>query len=391
MKRFVTQLSRKDSPSTPISSNQHHPQQHETEDFELEKMEAGREDHSDPDEEMKEKEQKALKEEVQSQQNKPEEQEQRQVESEGTKRNERDRVDVDSDNDSYEYTDSTPAFYRHSFAASWILSDQLNYRFEFKESSLRERYRLFKIASSSPLLTAIIAVLVFFSFITYWTLVLRNYHSIYPILLAIFSFFFAIVLFWLLIIGRFTISIAAQQTEYCSYFQILETIIMFGIIITLGLIHVMRNIRICDSLNYADIWACTPTAACGSIPGDLSMLLLFSPFIFSTIFPFISFTALVIGLDIGIAFVIFGIVYHHSFVSWSWFAVTFILSHYALFLYRLQHMEIFLYTSKFYEIRRQQAIAQKRLAQKLKEEMKNLIACVTHDLKSVRLFPLLFL
>jgi hypothetical protein len=50
---------------------------------------------------------------------------------------------------------------------------------------------------------------------------------------------------------------------------------------------------------------------------------------------------------------------------------------------RLQHMQLFIYCERFYHIVEEKAQQEKRMNDKLNDEMRNLIASVSHDLKSV--------
>lgn len=292
--------------------------------------------------------------------------------------------------ESFEYTDASPPFYQQNLSRAWTFFRSITWQLEFKDKKLNEQYHLFKVASTSPILAAAIALVISLCFIAYWTLVLVTDITVYAIILTVVSFIFAVLLFWCLVHLRFTIPLAGQQTKYFCLFKALETFVTLGVILTLGFTFLMRSVRPCTSLAYSHIWACTPTSKCRGLPGDMAFVLLFLPFTFSAVFPFVSVKAQFLSLSIGVIFLIAVTINNNSIFAISWVVACILVSFSVLLFYHLQHMELFLYTTRFYEIRRQQAIIQRRLATKLKDEMRHLVSSVSHDLKSVSSFGFLF-
>ena len=121
------------------------------------------------------------------------------------------------------------------------------------------------------------------------------------------------------------------------------------------------------------------------VPADVGIILLFLPFIFSIIFPFISIRFIMMANLLSIFFVVFTLSYNGADLSMTWAVIVTLLSIFLHAMYRLQSMELFLYTTRYYEILRDQSRQERRTAQKLNSEMKNLIASISHDLKSVRI------
>jgi signal transduction histidine kinase len=266
-------------------------------------------------------------------------------------------------------------------AVRYILFSNINYKLEFSDEKLKEQYYLFRTATTSPSLALGIAVVVLVCYIIYWSFVFHVDTSPFPIIIASLSFIIAIVFFWILIYLRCTTSLADQQSKFKQLLVTLESCLATGIVTTTGLVLLMRSLRICSSVNFSERWSCTPNYY--SIPADVSVVLMFSPLIFSVVFPFLPFSVVYSCEFIATAFIISIVTYKNAYGSAVLVAFLILLSLFLLIVYRLQQMELFLYTTKYYQALKEQARQERRMASQLSNEMKSLISGVSHDLKSV--------
>eukprot|EP01040_Poterioochromonas_malhamensis_P007072 gene7072-7635_t len=278
--------------------------------------------------------------------------------------------------------DSDSSLKATGLTSCWIFYSHIGLNLEFTDSIIRDQYYLFRVASTSPFFVLMIAILITFCYITYWTLVFNSFYSVPALILAIFSFIFAIIVLWLIAFLRLGKSLIEQQFAYRPILVALESLATLGITTTVGFVLVFRALRVCDHFNYDAIWACAPSSKCRGIPGDVSLVLLFFPYIFFVIFPFLSIYVVFISELIAFFFVIFCASFNSSYLSSSWIAVSIVISLFILVLYRLQSMELFLYTIKYYQVMKQKSANERRLAEKLSNEMRCLISSVSHDLKS---------
>jgi hypothetical protein len=277
---------------------------------------------------------------------------------------------------------SSPSFH----AVRILLVKNFNYRMEFKDDELNNQYYVFRTASTSPTFALGVALFVLISFLIYWPFVYLTYTSPISITLGCVSFIFGIVLFWILIYLRCFIPLAKQQTEYRALIVTLESVVSIGIVLTCGLVMVMRSLRRCPSQAFKDRWACAPSYENKNIPVDIPVVLLFCPLIFSVIFPFMSFAVVYISEAVAISISVFCLIYRDAYGSAVQIALLIGLGLFLLIVYRLQQMELFLYTTKYYEALEEQSRQERRMAKRLSNEMQCLISSVSHDLKSVSSF-----
>jgi hypothetical protein len=273
---------------------------------------------------------------------------------------------------------------RSFHAVRFLLFKNLNYRMEFKDGELNDQYYVFRTASTSPIFALGVALCVLICFVVYWPFVYLVYTNPISITLGCVSFIFGIVLFWILIYLRCFIPLAEQQTDYRVQIVTLESLVAIGVVVTVGLVLVMRSLRRCPSQAFEDRWACTPSYDSKNIPADIPFVLLFSPLIFSVIFPFMSFAIIYICEGLAIAIALFCLIYREAYGSAVHIALLIGLGLFILIVYRSQQMELFLYTTKYYEALKEQTRQERRMAARLSNEMKCLISSVSHDLKSVR-------
>jgi hypothetical protein len=280
---------------------------------------------------------------------------------------------------------------RSFHAVRFLLFKNLNYQMGFKDGELNDQYYVFRTASTSPVFAFGVALFVLICFVIYWPFVYLVYISPISISLGCASFIFGIVLFWILLYLRCFIPLAEQQTEYRALIVTLESVVSIGIVVTCGLVLVMRSFRRCPSQAFEDRWACSPGYDVHGIPGDVPLVLMFCPLIFSVVFPFMNFAMIYICQAAAIAITLFCLIYRQAYASAVYTALLIGLSLFLLLVYRLQQMELFLYTTKYYEALKEQTRQERRMASRLSNEMKCLISSVSHDLKSVRLqFLVLF-
>jgi hypothetical protein len=268
-------------------------------------------------------------------------------------------------------------------AVRFMLFSSINYKLEFTDEKLKEQYYLFRTATTSPALTLGVAVVVFVCYIIYWSFVFHVDTSPFPIIIASLSFIIAIVFFWILIYLRCTTSLADQQSKFKQLLVTLESCLATGIVTTIGLVLLMRSLKNCSSVRFAERWSCSVGNYALAIPADVSVVLMFSPLIFSVIFPFLPFPIVYLCEFIATAFIISIVTYKNAYGSAVLAAFLILLSLFLLIVYRLQQMELFLYTTKYYQALKEQARQERRMASQLSNEMKSLISGVSHDLKSV--------
>ena len=258
----------------------------------------------------------------------------------------------------------------------------INATLEFRDEEYREQFYLFRVASTSPIFAAIIAMYVTVTFIAFWTFFFRNYHTLPLIFLAIVSFLFTVALFWVVVYARSTVPVKSQQSIYKKWFVRAETTVTYGFTITTSCVALFRALQSCPSLSFEDIFSCSAGKAVRDIPIDITFIILSFPFIFYIIFPFLTIGHVFINMAIAIAFTLSYTIYLRGYVAADWVVLNIIFTVCVVIIYRLQAMELFLYTTKYYKIMKKQASEEGALAEKLSNEMRQLIASVAHDLKS---------
>eukprot|EP01040_Poterioochromonas_malhamensis_P010417 gene10417-11333_t len=253
---------------------------------------------------------------------------------------------------------------------------------EFRDEEYREQFYLFRVASTSPIFAAIIAMYVTFTFIAFWTFFFHNYHTLPLIFLAIVSFLFTVALFWVVVYARSTVPVKSQQSIYKKWFVRAETSVTYGFTITTSCVALFRALQSCPSLSFEDIFSCSAGKAVRGIPIDITFIILSFPFIFYIIFPFLTIGHVFINMAIAITFTLSYTIYLRGYVAADWVVLNILFTVCVVVIYRLQAMELFLYTTKYYKIMKKQASEEVALAEKLSNEMRQLIASVAHDLKS---------
>jgi signal transduction histidine kinase len=271
------------------------------------------------------------------------------------------------------------------YAGSSSKLNAINFGFEFIDKALREKYLIFRIASTPPVYTLFVASFLSAGCVFYWGMVLSDVASAIPVFLAVLSFIFAVLLMWLIVLLRYyQQSLQDQQYKYLKLLQWLEAIAMLGLVITTGFVVVARATRHCTSFNFVDIWSCVPfPESVHSIGGDIALILVSLPFILSVGFPCIPVFVTFLSLLIGILFLVALLIYLNNFVPSIFIIVAILLNLLVLVFSRLQNMQLFLYCEKYYHMVEEQAQQEKRMNEKINDEMRNLIASVSHDLKSV--------
>jgi hypothetical protein len=267
-------------------------------------------------------------------------------------------------------------------AIRFMLFNTINYKLEFSDEKLSEQYYIFRTASISPAFSFGVAVFLSVSCIIYWSFVFHAVFSPFVLIVALISLIFGVLL-WILVYLRFMIPLADQQFKRKPLLVRLSSWVSVGVSITLGLILVMRSLRRCPSMRFEDHWSCNPTYGTGTIPSDIALVLMFSPLVFSVVFPFLPFSVVYLCQFIATGFVGSTLIYLQAAGSTVHVSLLIVISLFMLFVYRLQQMEFFLYTTKYYQALKEQARQDKRIAARLSNEMKCLISSVCHDLKSV--------
>jgi hypothetical protein len=270
-------------------------------------------------------------------------------------------------------------------AIRFMLFNTINYKLEFSDEKLNEQYFIFRTASTSPFFALGVAIFLLFVYVVFWSFVFRVWVHPYSLTIAAVGFVFSILLFWILIYFRFTIPLADQQMKCKTLLVTLATCVSVGTTVALGLVLLMRSLRRCPSADFSDRWSCTTGYGTGAIPSDVTVVLLFAPLIFSIIFPFLSFSTVYLCQFIAIGFVLGLLIALRGSGSSVHASLVIGLSLFILIVYRLQQMELFLYTTKYYQALKEQTKQDKMLATRLSNEMKNLISSISHDLKSVSL------
>jgi signal transduction histidine kinase len=254
---------------------------------------------------------------------------------------------------------------------------------EFSDATLKEKYRVFRIASTSPRYALITACFLTFGFIFYWLLVLADYATLIPLLLFAFSAIFAIILMWTIVFLRYHIPMNVQKYQSRGILAWLESLTMIGLVITTGLVITMRSQRTCVGLSFQEIWSCVPGSYFRGILGDISLVLVSFPFILSVAFPFVPYSIVLFSLALGIVFLISLLIYVHALIPSTFIIVSILLNIFIVIFTRLQNMEMFLCLVRYYTLMEQQTQRERQLTSHLNDEMRNLIANVSHDLKSV--------
>jgi hypothetical protein len=273
-----------------------------------------------------------------------------------------------------------------------VNSDGISYGLEFKDPLIREKYFLFRTGSNSRQYVFSIACFFTAGYIFYWGLALHSFLAPVSVLLSVLSGFFSLLLMWVVVFLRYRFPIYELQTNYRNLLVLLESITMMGVVVTTGLVLTMRSTRYCTSTEFTEIWSCVPSYDIKRVPFDTSIFLLAFPFILSIGFPFVPGCIIFLSLFIGVAFLVALLIYLQSLVPSTTAIVLILFNIFLVIFSRLQHMELFLFTTKYYEVVKHQSQEQRDLAKKIRDEMRNLISSVSHDLKSVSFTPsLLFL
>jgi hypothetical protein len=266
--------------------------------------------------------------------------------------------------------------------------NNINWLFEFSETPLKMKYRMFKVASTSPRYALMIALFVSVGFGFYWGMVLDVYVSFLPLLLFVFSFIFAILFMWTIVILRFLLPLSEQQDRYRVLLACLESITMLGLVVSICSVVGLRSQHSCASHSLSDIWTCYLDSS-HAVVGDVSLILVSFPFILSIGFPFVPYFVVIISLLIAAGCLLTVLVSLDILGASTFVIISILFNIFLLIFTRLQSMELFLYLIKYYGMVEERIDYENQLSKTLNDEMRNLIASVSHDIKSVS-FSVLF-
>lgn len=255
---------------------------------------------------------------------------------------------------------------------------------EFRDLSVRKQYLSFKTATTSPSHLLVFSAIVTFLLLSYWSMVFQTHISFISVSLCIFSLAFFVLSLWIIVYCRLKFSVDYQNTHLRNIFKYLESFTVIGCSLSIATIIVMRIARgPCDSLNFVDSWSCVGSSDCVRSPNESLFILLTLPFAFSLVFPFVPmqiiFSTLLFGDVVAVAI----IAYQKNLVAVLLTLLTMTFATTALYLHQLQHLKLFLYIRRYYNAMEFQVQEHERNAQQLNNEMRCLIASISHDMKTV--------
>lgn len=266
--------------------------------------------------------------------------------------------------------------------------EKISYWFFFSDPLLARYYCSFKITSTPYTYTLWMMIGFICYFLIYWTLVILANPD--PFAYGLISLTVVIAIFPITLVCLLRKKSHRHAAERSPKEPVqrriawLESCTVLGFVIVFSLIHIMRSYNgPCPTENYAEIWHCLPALASLSIVSETVLILLMLPLLFSIILPHVHFTIILISMfiSIGVAAITSGLLQASGSATWVFFLIIFLLV--IQFFYQRQHMELFLYTWRYQQSIQARERDRRMQETKLATEMRNMVASVSHDLKSV--------
>lgn len=273
----------------------------------------------------------------------------------------------------------------HQINTPTYTNEHITLYLEFQSYSLNTQYQTFKIASSNQFSLFIVTMILTCLYCLYWIFVLYVKRDWLTIGLWIITLWMAMLPLWILLWLRVRIPLNEQIAKYKVFMTFLETYVMIGWSLTWYLIIIYRLLQgACTSFDFISLWSCNPGQVVGGISGDTSFIYLTMPLLFTIAMPFIPQRSVMIIQGLMICSMITLISFKRATTSATLIVLLCFFSWISIYFYRLQHMELFLYSSKFersLEIRSRET---QENSKRLSNELRLMITNIAHDLRSVR-------
>ena len=151
-----------------------------------------------------------------------------------------------------------------------------------------------------------------------------------------------------------------------------------------GLIHMMRAIYgPCEDLNFSHMWYCLPFLGCNTIFSETLHLMMILPLIFLIVFPYVQFYIIIIAYIGSVITALVIAVVTEASQSALWIICNVLSYAIVLYIYQRQHLQLFLFTKRYQRIVDARDRDRRSRDMKLAEEMRNMVASISHDMKSV--------
>lgn len=279
--------------------------------------------------------------------------------------------------------------YSLSFDSS-TLQHELTGLFNFRDSQLSNEYLRFKIASTPYSYVTITTALLSCYLLFYWLMVLMQHAEVFSITLAVLTVCLAIIPLWMIVFIRFQYTSAKQESEQPSdskgmqALRVLECYAVIGIVATFSLIQIMRYSNgPCTESDFLNIWYCLPFLKCSSIFSETIQFLSIFPLLLLIIMPYVSFVVIVLVFISAMAIIAVSAALASAPKSMIWITCTVIFDSILLYFYQRQQIQLFLFTKRYKQIVEVRERDRNNRATKLAEDTRNMVASISHDLKSV--------
>lgn len=271
--------------------------------------------------------------------------------------------------------------------------EAVDWCFHLKDASLAYNYTQFKIASTPCTYAIITATALTAYLLFYWTLVLTQHPDSFTISTAVITFIFAVIPLWVICAMRLQFLTSHEESEQPKHSRIgvwlryLESFTALGFILAFSLMHIMRvSNGGCHATDYLHVFHCLPIYKCSSIFSETLQMLLMIPLLFCIIFPYVSYLLIVTCYILAVLVLIATSIAANAAMSITWNLSTILFFAIILYVYQRQHLQLFFYIQRYQGIVGARERDRRTRATKLAQETRNMIANISHDLKSVSNF-----
>ena len=256
-------------------------------------------------------------------------------------------------------------------------------------SSQQQVFDDFKIQSTPLIHGQIIVIVLTMYLVVYWILVLRQNTQAVTIFSLLCSVSCAIGPS--IVMLHFS-SVVEEEKELIPssrkrFLKAVESCVVLGYTVTFCMIQVMKLVHgQCppEHQSLLSFWHCLPALHAGSVISDTIFLMLVMPSLFSIIFPLVDMYVIQISMTIGaIVSIVFAAAMHAT-SSITWIACTILFSWLVVYFYHIQRQELFHYVQRYQTELKEKERIKEHQEKIVSDRMQNMIACLSHDLKSVR-------
>jgi len=261
----------------------------------------------------------------------------------------------------------------------------------FDDPKMNQAYENFRVTAFTKQCLLLMSLGVTLFGIVYWVFVLMPDYSLFNLIVMVISML-PLIFLWILVFARYTIPLSKQRHRYRPLLTWMESAFIVGISITTALNMIMRiHNGLCTSLNFLQIWDCLLGNTTQSTPAVLVVALSLSPIVFLMSLPFVPFSIVLFCALFNNCFCIGIFIWFDAILSISTYVVSSSLAIFFIYCFRLYHVELFVYFTKFQYLSRLRQQEYQARQDQLQQEMKSFLGSISHDMKTVSGLPYCYL